>query len=69
MPEQVTLDADEAYRINRARLAIKLHKLPHELDAMPLLDMADLVEVMKADDKLAELEAARQRAQAKRRRT
>lgn len=68
MPDQVTLFADEAYRINRARLAIKLHKLPGELDEMPLIDMADLVEVMKADEKLDALRVARSRSPAKRRR-
>lgn len=68
MPGQVMLYQDEAYRINRARLAIKLHKLPGELDEMPLTDMADLVEVMKADEKLDALKAARMRPPAKRRR-
>lgn len=68
MPNQAQLGEDEAYRINRARLAVKLHKLPEELDAMPLTDYADLVEVMRMDDKLAEMEAAKRRSQMGRRR-
>jgi hypothetical protein len=68
MPNQTQLSTDEAYRINRARLAVKLHKLPGELDEMPLKDFADLVEVMRMDDTLAEMDAAKRRSQTKRKR-
>lgn len=52
MPKQARLAKDQAERIDRARLALKLHKLPSELDAAPLEDIADLMVVMKTDDNL-----------------
>jgi hypothetical protein len=68
LPQQVQLTADEAWRVNRVRLALRLNKLPAELDDAPLTDIMDVVAVMNADDKLAAMEAAKQRARASRRR-
>lgn len=58
-PKQARLTKDEAHRIDRARLALMLHKLPSEVDAMPFTDVADLIEVMSTDRKLEELKLAR----------
>lgn len=33
----------------RIRMAMKLNKLPSEIDAMPLTDTADLLEIMRVD--------------------
>lgn len=51
-PGAVTLDAAEGWRVNRARLARLLHKLPGEIDAAPYLDLLDVIEVMRADDEI-----------------
>lgn len=51
-PGAVRFDAGETRRIDRARLALRLNKLPHELDSAPLVDIMDVVEVMRADDEL-----------------
>lgn len=51
-PQQVTLDADEVYRINRIRIAEKFHKWPHEVDALPAEEASDILELMWADDQL-----------------
>lgn len=64
MPEQAQLTEDEAWRISRVRLALKLNKLPHELDDAPLTDVMDMIAVMRTDDNLAQMEAAKQRAKA-----
>jgi hypothetical protein len=52
MPKQARLSKEQAERIDRARLALKLQKLPSELDAASLEDIADLMVVMKTDDNL-----------------
>jgi hypothetical protein len=44
---------DEVHRINRAQLALKLHKFPHEIDQAPYLDMMDVQQVESANDALA----------------
>jgi len=46
----VQFDEDEVWRINRARMARELHKLPSEIDDMPYLDMLDLIAVGNADN-------------------
>lgn len=55
MPKQARLTREQASRIDRARLAMQLHKLPHELDAAPLADIADVLVVMKMDRKIAQM--------------
>lgn len=60
-PGAVSFDAEERWRISRARMALRLNKLPEELDRTPYLDIVDLVEVMRADDE-AERAALRQQA-------
>lgn len=54
--------------MNRARLALRLNKLPAELDAAPLRDIMDLAAVMGADEKIASFHAAKQRASGRRKR-
>ena len=49
-PNSAELEPDEIYRINRARLAINLHKLPSEIDTMTIDDFDDLLSVMVADN-------------------
>lgn len=44
------LDPDEIIRVNRVRIATRLHKLPSEIDAMPASDVDDLLEVWWADE-------------------
>ena len=56
-PKSTVLEPGEARRITRARLARQLHKLPHEIDAAPMTDIHDLMEVWKMDDYLAEVHA------------
>lgn len=53
-PRQVTLEAFEQHRINRARLAKMLHRLPGEIDAAPAQDIHDLIAVTNMDLKLQE---------------
>ena len=49
-PNGVRLDPDEVFRAQRVRVAMKLHNMPAEIDAMPLGDYQDLLEVMWADE-------------------
>ena len=48
-PKQVTLDADEVYRVNRVHVAKWLGCLPADVDAMPQADVDDVMAVMWAD--------------------
>jgi hypothetical protein len=52
-PEQVQLEPDEVFRINRIRIAEKFHKWPHEVDCLSAAEVEDILELMWADDKLA----------------
>jgi hypothetical protein len=49
-PGQVQLDELEVWRVNRIRIALTLHKFPHEVDEMPLDDFDDLMEILWADE-------------------
>lgn len=42
---RATLAAVEAHRINRVRLALRLNRLPHEIDAAPLRDIEETSEM------------------------
>lgn len=42
-------------------MAILLHKLPHEIDAAPFGDIADVIEVQQGMRKYQELERARRK--------
>lgn len=42
-------------------MAILLHKLPHEIDAAPFLDIADVVEVQRGERMYYDLERAKRR--------
>ena len=48
-PSQVTLDADEVLRINRIRVAQIYGIPPAMVDAMPVSDVDDTLNVMWAD--------------------
>lgn len=48
-PSQVRLDAEEAWRASRARLALLLHKLPSEIDDAPAADIYDLIAIHNAN--------------------
>lgn len=61
MPAAVRLDDDEIERINRARLALRLHCLPGEVDAMPAQDVWDLQAVLIDDDERAREDAKKWR--------
>lgn len=43
-------------RVNRVRLARLLHKLPAEIDAAPLADIADLIAVEEAEAEVRQIE-------------
>lgn len=58
----VQFDEDEVWRINRARMARELHKLPSEIDDMPYLDMLDLIAVGNADSETAKRQAPKRAA-------
>lgn len=63
MPGLVSFDADEMDRLNRARLAIILGVTPDQVDAMPVEDQMDVLEIHRAE---RQLEAwAQQRASRK----
>ncbi len=53
-PQQVTLEAHEIYEINRTRLALRLHRLPREIDAEPAKDINMLIAIMNMDASLQE---------------
>ena len=62
-PKSTVLDPGEARRITRARLARRLHKLPHEIDNAPMTDIHDLMEVWRMDDYLDGIHAKEARNQ------
>ena len=55
----VSLTDDEIDRINRANLALLLHKFPHEIDDMPLQDCDDVLEIARANDEIQALKTRR----------
>lgn len=48
-PGSVLFEDDDEDRIERAQLALLLHKLPHEIDDMPLRDAADVLAIYNAN--------------------
>ena len=53
----VTWTPLEVATINRMRLALKLCKLPHEIDTMPINDVETLIAVLSADERSAQEKA------------
>lgn len=53
LPDDKNMNSGHVVRVERARMALLLHKLPSEIDAMPWQDYSDLIAVLEADDKLA----------------
>lgn len=47
------LEIEEVWRVNRAQMALALHKLPAEIDQMPYPDYADLKDVFEANLELS----------------
>jgi hypothetical protein len=45
----VEFDPEEVDRIQRAQIAMLLHKLPSEIDGMPLSDFDDVLELHNAN--------------------
>lgn len=45
----MTLDDEEVHAVNRAQLALRLHKTTDEIDAAPLEGMWDVLGVMEFD--------------------
>lgn len=58
----LTLDSEEVHLINRAHVALRLHKLPHEIDAAPAEDIWDVLSAM-IDEEQNKLEERKQTAQ------
>jgi hypothetical protein len=48
----VTFEDDEIERINRAQLALLLHKFPSEIDAQPYRDMTDVLHINRANEEI-----------------
>jgi hypothetical protein len=55
----VHFTADEVRRVNRVRIAERLHKFPAEVDMQPLSDIVDIMEVWRADDLITSTKRAR----------
>jgi len=53
-PQAVTLDAVEVWRVQRVRIAERLHITPEQVDAMDYADVCDLLEVWLADKVIAQ---------------
>jgi len=66
MPD--ALSPEEAHRINRVQLALLLHKTPAEIDAMPLQDVADIVEVQRGERMVQDMQQKKAAAMARTRR-
>lgn len=50
------LDSEEVHLINRAQVALRLHRLPSEIDAAPAEDIWDVLSVMTDEDQLKQEE-------------
>lgn len=55
----IPLSAEDTWRNNRAQIAIRMKKLPHEIDAMPYEDYVDLMDVMGFNDEMQRIRAHR----------
>lgn len=55
----VPLDEYEVMRINRAQVAIQLHKLPSEIDAMSVQDFVDVLGVIESNKKVDQVSRRR----------
>lgn len=58
-PNSPVLTVQEIHRLNRVRIAERLHKLPSEIDLMPLTDVHDLMEVWRADSEIEKMQERR----------
>lgn len=54
-PEQRQLGPETLYRVNRARLALRLGVLPSAIDEAPAGDIEDLIATIAADEKIAKV--------------
>lgn len=53
----VSFEQEEITRINRARLCLILHRLPHEIDAASWQDIEDIIAVYSEDTEAAKAKA------------
>lgn len=60
-PGSVVFEGDEEERIERAQLALLLHKLPSEIDAMPLRDVEDVLAIYNANQEIQGWSGSRRR--------
>lgn len=60
-PGSVIFEGDDEERIERAQLALLLHKLPSEIDAMPLRDMEDVLAMYNANREIEAWATSRRR--------
>lgn len=56
-PAQILFEPGEPERINRARLAMLLHKLPSEIDAEPYENIVDILAVQDGEAQARQLKA------------
>lgn len=60
-PGSVVFEEDEVRRINRAQVALLLHKFPSEVDRESGRDMADVLYISKANDEIQAERAKKKR--------
>lgn len=58
-PGSVLFDEDELRRIERAQVALLLHKTPGEVDSMSAEDIADVLAINGAMDEIRTINARR----------
>lgn len=68
-PGSVIFTDEDVRRINRAQVALLLHKFPSEVDAQPYRDMTDVLYISRANDEIQADRAAKRAKTAKRKRT
>lgn len=51
-PGSVVFTDEDVRRINRAQVALLLHKFPSEVDAQPVRDMTDVLYIDKANKEI-----------------
>jgi hypothetical protein len=60
-PGSVVFEEEEVERINRAQVALLLHKFPSEVDAQPYRDIADVMAIHNANDQIQADKAKKRR--------
>lgn len=60
-PKDRALLPDQVMRVNKARLCMLLHKTPEEIDAAGAGGLRDIMDVVKYDERVAELQQRRKK--------